>query len=98
MQESKSCALPLGDWTERVMGFEPTHPAWKADMLTVASYTHIRREVWDSNPRAHEGKRFSRPPRYNHFGNSPTNYIMANPFFNFCIAKLVYQKAEGRAL
>ena len=25
----------------------------------------------DSNPRAREGKRFSRPPRYDHFDNPP---------------------------
>ena len=29
------------------------------------------RRVWDSNPRGREPKRFSRPPRYDHFDNSP---------------------------
>ena len=29
------------------------------------------RRVWDSNPRACEGKRFSRPPRYDRFDNPP---------------------------
>ncbi len=29
------------------------------------------RRGWDSNPRAREGKRFSRPPRYDHFDTSP---------------------------
>ena len=29
------------------------------------------RKVWDSNPRARKGKRFSRPPRYDHFDNLP---------------------------
>ena len=32
--------------------------------------THKRRE-WDSNPRALVDKRFSRPPRYDHFDISP---------------------------
>ena len=29
------------------------------------------RRVWDSNPRGREPTRFSRPPRYDHFDNSP---------------------------
>ena|GEM_PF-3430517 len=29
------------------------------------------RREWDSNPRAREGKRFSRPPRYDHFDIPP---------------------------
>ena len=29
------------------------------------------RRGWDSNPCAREGKRFSRPPRYDHFDTSP---------------------------
>ena len=31
----------------------------------------FQRRGWDSNPCAREDKRFSRPPRYDHFGNSP---------------------------
>ena len=31
------------------------------------------RRVWDSNPRVREDKRFSRPPRYDHFDNPPSN-------------------------
>ena len=30
-----------------------------------------KRRGWDSNPRAREGKRFSRPPRYDRFDTSP---------------------------
>ena len=30
-----------------------------------------QRRGWDSNPCAREGKRFSRPPRYDHFDTSP---------------------------
>ena len=31
----------------------------------------VWRRVWDSNPRGIAPKRFSRPPRYDHFDNSP---------------------------
>ena len=31
----------------------------------------IKRRGWDSNPRALSDKRFSRPPRYDHFDTSP---------------------------
>ena len=35
-------------------------------------YRHIsERREWDSNPRALADKRFSRPPRYDHFDISP---------------------------
>ena len=30
------------------------------------------RRMGDSNPRARKGKRFSRPPRYDHFDNPPS--------------------------
>ena len=33
----------------------------------------IERRGWDSNPRALADKRFSRPPRYDHFDTSPAN-------------------------
>ena len=39
----------------------------------------IKRRGWDSNPRALADKRFSRPPRYDHFDTSPD-------FFTFRIA------------
>ena len=32
-----------------------------------------KRREWDSNPRALADKRFSRPPRYDHFDTSPAN-------------------------
>ena len=31
----------------------------------------MKRRGWDSNPRALADKRFSRPPRYDHFDTSP---------------------------
>ena len=37
----------------------------------------IKRRGWDSNPRALSDKRFSRPPRYDHFDTSPTIYLSA---------------------
>ena len=33
--------------------------------------TRLQRRGWDSNPRALADKRFSRPPRYDHFDISP---------------------------
>ena len=32
---------------------------------------YLQRRGWDSNPRALADKRFSRPPRYDHFDTSP---------------------------
>ena len=43
------------------------------------SYFLNKRREWDSNPRALADKRFSRPPRYDHFDISPYIY-----FFVFC--------------
>ena len=34
-----------------------------------------KRREWDSNPRALADKRFSRPPRYDHFDTSPFAYL-----------------------
>ena len=44
-----------------------------------------KRRGWDSNPRALSDKRFSRPPRYDHFDTSPKHG--SSPFsFAFCIS------------
>ena len=49
------------------------------------------RRGWDSNPRALADKRFSRPPRYDHFDTSPvqsakliisSNFRFVNTFFD----------------
>ena len=41
MTESESVALPFGDSPrERVMGIEPTYPAWKAGVLPL-NYTRV---------------------------------------------------------
>ena len=36
-----------------------------------------KRRGWDLNPRALSDKRFSRPPRYDHFDTSPSIYLSA---------------------
>ena len=40
-----------------------------------------KRREWDSNPRALADKRFSRPPRYDHFDISPFAFLL------FCTSK-----------
>ena len=39
-------------------------------------YLIRKRRRWDSNPRALSDKRFSRPPRYDHFDTSPVNRFL----------------------
>ena len=41
------------------------------DAMVVECGTVIKRRGWDSNPCALADKRFSRPPRYDHFDTSP---------------------------
>ena len=43
----------------------------KPVVSTTTGFSEFWRRVWDSNPRGREPKRFSRPPRYDHFDNSP---------------------------
>ena len=40
-------------------------------LQVLTSWIHDERRGWDSNPRALADKRFSRPPRYDHFDTSP---------------------------
>ena len=42
------------------------------------------RREWDSNPRALADKRFSRPPRYDHFDISPARFIIYKTMFFSC--------------
>ena len=42
------------------------------------------RRMGDSNPRARKGKRFSRPPRYDHFDNPP--YLMTLIYYHIYLA------------
>ena len=44
--------------------------SWKTILPSVLS-PEAQRRGWDSNPRALADKRFSRPPRYDHFDTSP---------------------------
>ena len=39
----------------------------------------VERREWDSNPRALSDKRFSRPPRYDHFDISPQTCLLIIP-------------------
>ena len=43
----------------------------KAYSFFFSTSTLLERRGWDSNPRALADKRFSRPPRYDHFDTSP---------------------------
>ena len=40
----------------------------------------LKRREWDSNPRALSDKRFSRPPRYDHFDISPFIHLFSLGF------------------
>ena len=58
--------------------------------ILTGSQKTCQRRGWDSNPRALADKRFSRPPRYDHFDTSPKvlfYFTEASPFcqgfFNF---------------
>ena len=51
-------------------------PVGRAFKLPDGNGRSLRRG-WDSNPCAREGKRFSRPPRYDHFDTSPDIFIAA---------------------
>ena len=46
--------------------------------------THLQRRGWDSNPRALADKRFSRPPRYDHFDTSPNALFHFTEVSTFC--------------
>ena len=43
----------------------------------LTSWIHDERRGWDSNPRALADKRFSRPPRYDHFDTSPSMQLIS---------------------
>ena len=46
--------------------------------------TRLQRRGWDSNPRALADKRFSRPPRYDHFDISPNVLFYFTRWKAFC--------------
>ena len=49
----------------------PYHPCQHFFTFISLSFSKTKRRGWDSNPRALSDKRFSRPPRYDHFDTSP---------------------------
>ena len=48
-----------------------SHLGTSADYTFYMKFVYQERREWDSNPRALADKRFSRPPRYDHFDISP---------------------------
>ena len=48
-----------------------SHLGTSADDTFYMKFVYQERREWDSNPRALADKRFSRPPRYDHFDISP---------------------------
>ena len=52
------------------------------------SYFLNKRREWDSNPRALADKRFSRPPRYDHFDISP--YVIYCCLFALLVQRKMY--------
>ena len=49
----------------------PYHPCQQLFTIVLLNPSKTKRRGWDSNPRALADKRFSRPPRYDHFDTSP---------------------------
>ena len=59
----------------------------------------IERRGWDSNPRALADKRFSRPPRYDHFDTSPYVFCQTKHWdILYLIFPAVYRKECFQAL
>ncbi len=56
---------------------------------------YLQRRGWDSNPRALADKRFSRPPRYDHFDTSPCPYALSSVYFLF-ICRCFYFISSGK--
>ena len=51
-----------------------------------------KRREWDSNPRALADKRFSRPPRYDHFDISPSTAFRHFSAFSLSAQKVFYHQ------
>ena len=61
--------------------------------------TRLQRRGWDSNPRALADKRFSRPPRYDHFDTSPNALFYFTEVSTFCqVLFLIFSKLFFRVL
>ena len=59
------------------LGTSPSQLRHKKTTESFWLVVFLKRRGWDSNPRALSDKRFSRPPRYDHFDTSPTIYLSA---------------------
>ena len=56
----------------------------------------FQRRGWDSNPRALADKRFSRPPRYDHFDTSPGVFAKEKQRFIFRKRSILFCFPSGR--
>ena len=57
-----------------LLGTSPDKLIINSIKLPGMNLIHSQRREWDSNPRALADKRFSRPPRYDHFDISPNKH------------------------
>ena len=55
------------------------------NLLGTSQKEKKKRRGWDSNPCALSDKRFSRPPRYDHFDTSPYSLLQNNLFCSLCL-------------
>ena len=55
---------------------------------------YVQRRGWDSNPRALADKRFSRPPRYDHFDTSAIELLHYITIVNLCQSLKIYHKGQ----
>ena len=64
------------------LGTSPNMPDSKSIIYKFYhSFVSCKRRGWDSNPCALADKRFSRPPRYDHFDTSPWFSLQLSAFF-----------------
>lgn len=70
-QESLRSAYQSNKLTAIFFCLQECPQLFSVGILSRATIRRIWRRVWDSNPRAVAGKRFSRPPRCDHFDNPP---------------------------
>ena len=60
-------------------------------MIKARLERYLQRRGWDSNPRALADKRFSRPPRYDHFDTSPCSHCTSLPVSaRIILAKMIF--------
>ena len=64
-----SRGVPSASWV--LLQTKPKQNHFMGKHICVRRRRYLQRRGWDSNPRALADKRFSRPPRYDHFDTSP---------------------------